>query len=190
MFFIYFYLIAWSRRIVNNTSVLGLSYFLIWAKKKESEILCLLWFSLHLQILYLQMKSLKKTTSGPYVCLSIYKNGYFEDTHCLMRKKSRSSHRRCSLKKAVKEILQNSHENTFAGVSYLKETPSQVFSWEFCKILRTPPLKNTSGRLLLKSNSFVNIFCSHLSVFPNKSCRIRPIKLKTVMLYQMTNSFW
>ena len=124
------------------------------------------------------------------ICLPQYKNGYFEDTHCLMRKKSRSSHRRCSLTKAVKEILQNSHENTFAGVSYLKETPSQVFSWEFCKILRTPPLKNTSGRLLLKSNSFVNIFCSHLSVFPNKSCRIRPIKLKTVMLYQMTNSFW
>ena len=36
------------------------------------------------------------------------------------------------------------------GLFVKKETLAQVFSYEFCKILRAPFLQNTSGRLLLK----------------------------------------
>ena len=54
----------------------------------------------------------------------------------------RSSHRRCSVKKALLEIWQNSLQNTCARVSFLKnfvkkETLAQVFSCEFRKFLRT-----------------------------------------------------
>ena len=64
--------------------------------------------------------------------------------------------RRCSVKKVLQEISQNSHENTCAGVSFLiklevcnfikKETVAQVFSCEFCEVskktffYRTPPV--------------------------------------------------
>ena len=51
---------------------------------------------------------------------------------------SRSSHRRCSVKKRTfLKIYKISRENTCAGVCfklYLKETPTQVFSSEICKI--------------------------------------------------------
>ena len=57
----------------------------------------------------------------------------------------KSSHRRCSVKKMFLNILQNSQEKTCARVSFLiklqascnfikKETPTQVFSCEFCEI--------------------------------------------------------
>ena len=63
---------------------------------------------------------------------------------------------RCSVKKVLLKFTQNSQENTLARVSYLiklqvsacnfikKETLAQVFSCEFCEIL-----KNTYGRLFL-----------------------------------------
>ena len=35
----------------------------------------------------------------------------------------------------------------------LKETPTQLFSYEYCEILRAPFLQNTSERLLLKVES-------------------------------------
>ena len=51
---------------------------------------------------------------------------------------SRSSHRRCSVKKVFLETSQNSQENTCARVSCLnlrkKEMMAQVFSCGFCKI--------------------------------------------------------
>ena len=60
------------------------------------------------------------------------------------------------LKKVFLKISQNSYENTCARLSFLiqkdacnfikKETLAQVFSCEFCEILRTPFLQNTSGR--------------------------------------------
>ena len=75
----------------------------------------------------------------------------------------RSSHRRCSIKICVPKISQNSQENTCARVSFLiklqacnfvkKETMVQVFSCEFCEILRTPCLQNTSERLFLRVQS-------------------------------------
>ena len=47
----------------------------------------------------------------------------------------------------------NSHFNKITGlypaVSLRERTPIQVFSGEFCKILKTPFLQNTSRRLLL-----------------------------------------
>ena len=47
----------------------------------------------------------------------------------------RSSHQRCSIKKGVLRILQNSQENTCVRVNFIKkETLAQVFSCEFCKI--------------------------------------------------------
>ena len=46
--------------------------------------------------------------------------------------------RRCSVKKVLLEISQNSQENTCAKASFFirKETLAQVFSSEFCKILK------------------------------------------------------
>ena len=50
-----------------------------------------------------------------------------------------SSHQRCSVRKGVPRNSQNSKENTGARVSFLinfnkKETQTQLFSCEFCKI--------------------------------------------------------
>ena len=53
-------------------------------------------------------------------------------------------------KKVFLEISQNSYEET------KKETLAQVFSCEFCEILRTPFLQNTSGRLLLEAWLFLH----------------------------------
>ena len=69
---------------------------------------------------------------------------------------------RCSVKKVFLKFLQNSRENTCAGVSFLKsyrpeacnffkkETLAQVFSGEFCEIsmntfFRRTPLVTASG---------------------------------------------
>ena len=60
----------------------------------------------------------------------------------------RSIHRRCSVRKDVLEISQDSQENTCARASFLiklqasgsnfikKETLAQVFSCEFCEIFK------------------------------------------------------
>ena len=73
----------------------------------------------------------------------------------------RSSHLRCSLKKVLLEISQNSLENTCARDSLLIKLharPAALLKkslWyrcllvNFAKFLRTPFLQNTSGRLLL-----------------------------------------
>ena len=75
----------------------------------------------------------------------------------------RSSHRRCSVKTVVnrnfakftgKHLWQSLYFNKLAGLAcnfVKKETLAQLFSIEFCEILRTPFLflQNTSGRLLL-----------------------------------------
>ena len=76
----------------------------------------------------------------------------------LKRKKMenfRSSHRRCSIKKVLLEITQNSQENTCAKVSFLikfqasgsnfikKDTLAQVFSCEICKISKNTFLNRT-----------------------------------------------
>ena len=65
----------------------------------------------------------------------------------------RSSHRRCSLEKAVLlTISQNSQENICARVSFLNFTKkghcTGVFWW-ILEFLRIPFLRNTSGRMLL-----------------------------------------
>ena len=59
-------------------------------------------------------------------------------------------YQRLSLKNVCLEILQNSQENTCARISFLikltesikKETLAEVFSCEFCEILKTPFLQN------------------------------------------------
>ena len=73
----------------------------------------------------------------------------------------RSSHQRCSIEEGVLKIFKIDRktpvpESFFNKVTGLrppallkKETLAQVFSCEFCKILRTPFLQNTSGRLLI-----------------------------------------
>ena len=80
------------------------------------------------------------------------------------QKQFRSSHRRCSVKKAVlknfakltgKHLCQSLFFNKVAGVAYNfveKETVAQVhrcFPVNFAKFLRTPFLQNTSARLFL-----------------------------------------
>ena len=62
--------------------------------------------------------------------------------------KSEAATRGVLFKQGFVKISQNSQENTCARVSK-KEALGQVFSCEFCEILRTPFLQNTSGRLLL-----------------------------------------
>ena len=74
----------------------------------------------------------------------------------------RSSHRMCSVGKGVlrnaakfkgKHLCQKLFFNKVAGLkpaTVLKESLTQVFSCEFCELLRTPFLQNTSGRLLLE----------------------------------------
>ena len=54
-------------------------------------------------------------------------------------------------KKVLLELSQISQENTCSRASFFieNETLAQVFSCEFCKILRIPFLQNTSGRLQL-----------------------------------------
>ena len=42
-----------------------------------------------------------------------------------------------NMKKQFFQVLQNSQENAFLFFYFLKETPTQVLSWEFCQILRT-----------------------------------------------------
>ena len=73
------------------------------------------------------------------------------------------------------EISRNSLENICARVSFLmkacnfikKETLAQVFSFEFCKFLRTPFLQNTSRRLLL----YIILFSSKTKYFDRTKCR-------------------
>ena len=62
----------------------------------------------------------------------------------------RSSHQRCSLKKRVLRISQNSQENTCKRASFLiKGLWHRCCPVNFAKFLRTPFLQNTSRRLLL-----------------------------------------
>ena len=57
----------------------------------------------------------------------------------------------CSIKKAFLEISQNSQENAYARVSFLKKRLwHRCFPVNFSKFLRTPFLRNTSGQLFLK----------------------------------------
>ena len=58
---------------------------------------------------------------------------------------NRSSHQRCSVKKEFLEISQNSQENICVRVTFL----IKLQACNFVKLLRTPFLQNTSGRLLL-----------------------------------------
>ena len=72
------------------------------------------------------------------------------------------------------KILQNSQQNTYARASFLRKLPPTLFEkrlWHMCfpvnfaKLLKTPVLRNTSGRLLLhisfeisKCNGFSETF--------------------------------
>ena len=75
---------------------------------------------------------------------------------------NRSSHRRCSIKKVLFKILQNSQENTSTRDSFLiklqaetfnftkKETLTQRLSYELSEIFKSTFLQNNFMRLLLK----------------------------------------
>ena len=77
----------------------------------------------------------------------------------------RSSHRRCSIKKAFLKVLQNSQGSACAWVSFLiklqplacnlikRATLAQVFSYEFTKFLRTTFLQNISFFLCIRINA-------------------------------------
>ena len=92
----------------------------------------------------------------------------------------RSNHRGCSIKKLFLKISQNSQENTCVGVSFLtmlhalvcnfteKEMLPQLFSCEFCEILSTPSLQNTSRQLFLFCSLFLGLssfYPFHISLF-------------------------
>ena len=69
-----------------------------------------------------RMKFIKRGLSGG-IFHTPFKNYYQE---------SKAVAGRCSLKKVFPKILQNSQENTC--VLFKKETPTQVFSCEFCEV--------------------------------------------------------
>lgn len=61
----------------------------------------------------------------------------------------RNNHRRCSIKKVLSNVSQNSqdklfHESLFNKVAifFIIETPAQVFPYEFANFLKTSFLKN------------------------------------------------
>ena len=56
-----------------------------------------------------------------------------------------SSHRRCPSKKVFLKISQYSQENTCVGVNFIKKTPTQVFSYEYCKIFKNSFFYRTSA---------------------------------------------
>ena len=87
---------------------------------------------------------------------------------CMLVFMSRSSHRRCSVRKGVlrnfakftgKHLCQSLFFNKVAGLrptTLLKKRLRQrCFPVNFAKFLRTPFLQNTSGRLLL----YVSVWC-------------------------------
>ena len=96
----------------------------------------------------------------------------------LLIMKARSSHQRCSVRKMLLEISQNSQENNCARVSFLIKLCARVsfliklqappatllkkrlwhrcFPVNFPKFLRTPFSQNTSGRLLLESFKLID----------------------------------
>ena len=127
----------------------------------------------------------------------------------------KSSHQRCSMKKVFLEISQNSQENTCARASFLiklqaynfikKETLTQVFSCEFCKIFKntyfTEHLWTTASKvfslsknintLILFIVSWKNQFAQDISmlilaVLPSLVCLIG---LPKCDLHKYVNSF-
>ena len=78
------------------------------------------------------------------------KEFYHESSEWEFLKASEAVSRRCSVKKVLLEILQNSLENTYARVSFLiklqawKKALAQVFSYEFCEISKNTFYYKTS----------------------------------------------
>ena len=66
----------------------------------------------------------------------------------------RSSYQRCSKRKSFLRNFAKLTENTCARVSLKKRLWHRCFPVNFTKFLRTPFLRNTSGRLLLTGISF------------------------------------
>ena len=80
--------------------------------------------------------------------MKVFKTAFLLSTYELLLLLSEVIAHRCSLKKVLQKISENPQENTSARVSsfikfqadpcnFIKETLAQVFSCEFCEILRT-----------------------------------------------------
>ena len=91
---------------------------------------------------------------------AIFISWFFEDIINFKINISRSSHQKCSINKSVlrnftkftgNHLCQSLFFNKVARACNFikKETLAQVFSCEFCEILKNTFLHNTSGRLLL-----------------------------------------
>ena len=76
-------------------------------------------------------------------------NNLFLSVSLTLRSNFRSSHRRCSRKKRVLKVFCKIYRKALVLESFLKETPTQMFSCEFCKIFKNIAFQNTSGRVLL-----------------------------------------
>ena len=119
--------------------------------------------------------------NNTYLFICKYFNNYVERSRnvCtinLLRKDSEvylaeAVARRCSVKKVFWKILQNSQENTYTRVSFLKklqprvcnfikkEALVQMFSSEYCKIFETPFLLNSRRLLLIQDLSTTMMSC-------------------------------
>ena len=102
----------------------------------------------------------------------------FHQSH---KKESEAVVRMCSVKKALLEILQNSQENTYARVSFLKKRLWYMcFAVNFAKFLRTSFLTGNLQWLLLAFQSESTLysfrtFCSKVLVNSNLM-EIQPFK--------------
>ena len=114
---------------------------------------------------------------------------------------SRSSHRRCSIKKTLLNILHNSRENTCAGVSFsILQCPALLkerlrhgfFPVNFAKSLRTPSLRTVQCNCFLSS---LPGFTSYLDFIIEKLTHIiyefiKPSSFKMVFLSAVQRNYY
>ena len=96
-----------------------------------------------------------------FYAVAIFNFPYFEWLGAYFPLKNTGSHQRCSIKKVLLKILQNSQENICARVCFLRKLQaSGVFS-EFCEIFKNTYFTEHLWWLLLKevmSNHFIFFF--------------------------------
>ena len=110
----------------------------------------------------------------------------FHHDHYLKFLKIRNSHGRCSVKKEFLKISQNSQENTWVRVLFLinlqaspatslKETLTQVFSCELCKIFKNTYFIEHVRRRLLLENHLIQL----------NSCRLHQEHLYKYLIFTL-----
>ena len=93
--------------------------------------------------------------------VAIFNFPYFEWLGAYFPLKNTGSHQRCSIKKVLLKILQNSQENICARVCFLRKLQASGVFCEFCEIFKNTYFTEHLWWLLLKevmSNHFIFFF--------------------------------